>query len=112
MKKPGLLSIGFAIILLIIALVVLGDILNVLKANNIFGVYWPIILVMVGVLTMGAVGMGAGFSWGMIGLGIILTMRNLNVFSSQAGEVVFITVICLMALAVLVMSTDKQRHKN
>lgn len=108
MKKPSFLSIGLTVILLIIALVVLGDILNLLKANNIFGIYWPIILVMIGVLTIGSLGIGKGFSFGMIALGIILTLRNLNVFSSQAGEVIFVVLICLMALAVLVMSTDKK----
>jgi hypothetical protein len=110
MKKTNLLSIGLAIVFLIVGLVVLSDLLGFLKANNIFGIYWPIVLVIIAIFSFGATGSNNGFAFGMIILGILLTLRNLNVFASQSGEMIFIVLIVLSGLAVLVMSTEKKSN--
>jgi hypothetical protein len=108
MKKMNLLTIGVAIVFLLVALVVLGDLLNLLKANNIFGQYWPIILVFIGIFAFSASPKSNSFAFGLITLGLLLTLRNLGIFASQAGDVIFIVLLCLAGLAMLVMSTEKK----
>ena len=107
MKKMNLLTIGVALVFLIAALVVLGDLLNLLKANNIFGQFWPIVLVFIGIFSFSASSKSNAFAFGLIILGILFTLRNLGVFSSQSGDVIFIVLLCLAGLAMLVMSTEK-----
>jgi len=108
MKKNNVLTIGLSVIFLVIALIVLGDLLGAFKANNIFGAYWPVILIFIGILSFGPSKQSNSFGFGMLGLGILFTLRNLGVFSSQSGDVVFLVLICLVALAILVLSTEKR----
>lgn len=108
MKKMNLLTIGVAIIFLVAAIIVLGDLLNLLKANNIFGQFWPIVLVFIGVFAFSASPKSNAFAFGLIILGILLTLRNLGIFASQSGDVIFIVLLCLAGLAMLVMSTEKK----
>ena len=108
MKKMNLLTIGVAIIFLVAAIIVLGDLLNLLKANNIFGQFWPIVLVFIGVFAFSASPKSNAFAFGLIILGILFTLRNLGIFASQSGDVIFIVLLCLAGLAMLVMSTEKK----
>jgi hypothetical protein len=108
MKKTNALTWGLLIIFLAIALVALSDLLGFLKANNIFGMYWPILLVIIGVFSLGTTASANAFGLGMASLGILLTLRNLGIFASQSGGVIFIVLICLLALAVLAISTGKK----
>lgn len=108
MKKMNLLTIGVAIVFLLVALVVLGDLLNLLKANNIFGQYWPIVLVFIGIFAFSASPKSNSFAFGLITLGLLLTLRNVGIFASQSGDVIFIVLLCLAGLAMLVMSTEKK----
>jgi hypothetical protein len=108
MKKMNLLTIGVAIVFLAAAIIVLGDLLNLLKANNIFGQFWPIVLVFIGVFAFSASSKSNSFAFGLIILGILFTLRNLGIFASQSGDVIFIVLLCLAGLAMLVMSTEKK----
>lgn len=108
MKKMNLLTIGVALIFLVAAIIVLGDLLNYLQASNIFGQYWPIVLVFIGIFAFSASPRSNSFAFGLITLGLLFTLRNLGIFASQSGDIIFIVLLCLAGLAMLVMSTEKK----
>lgn len=108
MRKNNILVLGLGAIFLIIALVILGDILGFLKANNIFGQYWPLALVLIGVVSFGAIPGGNGFAAGLMILGTLLTLRNFGVFAGSAGNIVFLVLLCLAAIAILTFGSAKK----
>lgn len=110
MKKPSALNIGMAIIFLIVALVILADLIGFLKANDIFGKYWPALLILVGIVVAGSQG-GAGkigFSLGLMILGLLLILRTAGVLASPAGETILLVLLALSGIAVLVMSVGNE----
>ena len=107
-KKSNFLTIGLAIIFLLIAITVLVDLLGYLKSYDIFGQYWPIILVIVGVLAFsGGSSKESGFAFGMIILGILLLLNTLGAFETQAGKTILVILLGLSGLAILVFAVTK-----
>lgn len=104
--------IGLSFVFLIVALVVLGDIIGFLKANNIFGQYWPIVLVLIGIIAYSSIPNGSAFAFGLIALGTLLTLKTLGTFESSAGNIVFLVLLCLAALAMLAFSSVKKPEKD
>jgi len=112
MKKNSLLVIGLSFIFLIVALIILGDMIGFLKANSIFGQYWPIVLVLIGIIAFSSIPDGSAFAFGLIALGTLLTLKTLGTFESPAGNVIFLVLICLGAIAMLAFSTGKKTNKD
>jgi len=109
MKKNNFLSIGLALIFLLIAVVVLIDLLGFLSSYNFLGQYWPILLVLVGVMAFSSgTSRESGFAFGMIMLGLLMLLFELNAFQSQAGKTVFVVLLALSGLAMLIFAISKK----
>ncbi|MCX6804973.1 MAG: hypothetical protein NT111_03080 [Patescibacteria group bacterium] len=111
MKRVSFIQIGLSLVFLVIALVVLGDLVGLIKANNIFGQYWPALLILLGVMLIGPNSRNNGISFGIIILGILLLMNTFNLFATQGGKVVLIMLLSFSGLAMLVFATTK-KHKG
>lgn len=112
MRKKNILGIGLALILLVIALILLGDIIGYLKTETIFGQYWPVLLILLGILTFGGIGGDGGFSFGIILLGLFLLLKNIGILAGPSGNIILIVLICLTAIAVLALSSSKSSKNN
>jgi hypothetical protein len=106
MKKLNPANIGIGIIILIVAAVLLADLIGFLKANDIFGAYWPALLILVGIVVSTSPGGSGkiGLSLGLMMLGLLLILRTTGVLASQAGETILVVILALTAIVVLVMS--------
>jgi hypothetical protein len=110
MKKPSPLNIGVALIFMVVALVFLADLVGFLKANDIFGKYWPGLLILVGIVIAGSPGKPSrtGLALGLMILGLLLILRTLGVLNSQAGETILVVLLALSGLAILVMNVGNE----
>lgn len=110
MKKVHPLNIGMALIFLIVGLVILADLIGFLKASDVFGTYWPALLILVGLVTISMPGGSSkmAFSIGLMVLGLLLILRTSGVLASQAGDTVLVILLALSGIAVLVMSVGNQ----
>ncbi len=109
MKKNNFLSIGLALIFLLIAIVVLIDLLGFLSSYNFLGQYWPILIVLIGIMAFSAgSSRESGFAFGMIMFGLLMLLFELNAFQSQAGKTIFILLLGLSGLAMLIFAISKK----
>lgn len=109
----GAIQIAVATLFLVIALLVLAELVGWFKTETIFGIYWPIILIFLGLITLNpSNAKGNGFSFGFVMLGILLLLRNMGVFSSQTGQVVLIVLLALGGIGVLAFATSKKTPSN
>jgi hypothetical protein len=109
MKKNNFLSIGLALIFLLIAIVVLIDLLGFLSSYNFLGQYWPILIVLIGIMAFSAgSSRESGFAFGMIMFGLLMLLFELNAFQSQAGKTIFVLLLGLSGLAMLIFAVSKK----
>lgn len=101
-----ILGVGI-IVLGLFALNFLG---GALSANSVFGQYWPIILIFVGLLSIGASGEHIGFSLGIMGVGLVLLLDRLGLFNQTRWLEAFILV--MIGFAVIALVAGKPRNKK
>lgn len=108
-KRMGIIQICVALLFLLIALLVLVDLVGWFKTETAFGIYWPVVLIFVGLMTMNPKNTQSnGFSFGFASLGLLLLLRNLGVFNSQTGKVALIALLALCGIGVLAFATSKK----
>jgi hypothetical protein len=115
MKKNNYLGIGLALIFLAVAVVVLIDLLGFLSSNNFLGQYWPLLFILLGLFTFSAGSSREnGFAFGIIILGLLMLLFELNAFQTTAGKTILVLLLALSGLAVLVFAISKkpQEPKN
>ena len=107
-KKNNFLTIGIAIILLLVAVVVLVDLLGYLSSYNFLGQYWPVLLVFVGILAFtGSSQKESGFAFGMIILGLLMLLNTMGVFQTSAGKTILVVLLGLSGIVVLALAASK-----
>lgn len=108
-KRMSLMQICLSIVFLVIALLVLAELIGWFKTETIFGIYWPVILIFLGLITINPKAtQGNGIAFGFVSLGILLLLRNMGVFNSQSGKVILIALLGLCGIGVLAFATSKQ----
>jgi TctA family transporter len=108
MKKNNYLTIGLALIFLMIALMVLVDLLGMLSSYNFLGQYWPVILIFIGLFAFsGSSSKNNGFSFGLIILGILMLLNRMGAFQTQAGKTLLVILLGLSGLAILLFAVSK-----
>ena len=105
----GIIQICIALLFLLIALLVLAELIGWFKTETVFGIYWPVVLIFVGIITMNTKNTQSnGFSFGLASLGLLLLLRNMGVFSTQTGQVVLIFLLAICGIGVLAFATSKK----
>jgi len=115
MKKNNYLGIGLALVFLAVAVVVLIDLLGFLSSNNFLGQFWPLLLVLIGLFAFSSGSSREnGFAFGIIILGLLMLLFELNAFQTTAGKTILVLLLSLSGLAVLVFAISKkpQGSKN
>lgn len=108
-KRMSFIQIAVALLFLIVALLILAELIGWFKTESYFGVYWPVVLIFVGLITMNPKNaQGNGFSFGFATLGILLLLRNMGVFNTQTGHVILIFLLALGGIGVLAFATSKK----
>ena len=108
-KRMGIIQICIALLFLLVALLVLAELIGWFKTETAFGIYWPVVLIFVGLITMSPKNAQSnGFSFGLSSLGLLLLLRNMGVFNSQTGKVALIALLALCGIGVLAFATSKK----
>ncbi len=108
-KRMGVIQICIALLFLFIALLVLAELIGWFKTETAFGIYWPVVLIFIGVITMNPKNAQSnGFSFGLASLGLLLLLRNMGIFNSQTGKVALIFLLAICGIGVLAFATQKK----
>lgn len=108
-KRMGVIQICIALLFLLIALLVLAELIGWFKTETAFGIYWPVVLIFIGVITMNPKNAQSnGFSFGLASLGLLLLLRNMGIFNSQTGKVALIFLLAICGIGVLAFATQKK----
>lgn len=109
MKKNNYLGFGLALIFLVVAVVVLIDLLGFLSSNNFLGQYWPLLFVLIGLFTFSSgSSKESGLAFGIIILGLLMLLFELNAFQTTAGKTILVLLLSLSGLAVLIFAISKK----
>lgn len=105
----GVIQICIALLFLLMALLVLAELIGWFKTETAFGIYWPVVLIFIGVITMNPKNAQSnGFSFGLASLGLLLLLRNMGIFNSQTGKVALIFLLAICGIGVLAFATQKK----
>lgn len=98
------------IVFLVVALVVLGELLNWFKSQYVLAEYWPILLIFTGFLSMnpGNTG-GNAFSFGIMGLGLLLLLRNYGLLAHGYGEVALLIMLVIAGIGLMAFAFGKPK---
>lgn len=108
-KRMGVIQICIALLFLLMALLVLAELIGWFKTETAFGIYWPVVLIFIGVITMNPKNAQSnGFSFGLASLGLLLLLRNMGIFNSQTGKVALIFLLAICGIGVLAFATQKK----
>lgn len=108
-KRMGVIQICIALLFLLIALLVLAELIGWFKTETAFGIYWPVVIIFIGVITMNPKNAQSnGFSFGLASLGLLLLLRNMGIFNSQTGKVALIFLLAICGIGVLAFATQKK----
>lgn len=112
-KQFSIAQIGIALLFLFIAVSVLFEVIGWIKTETIFGQYWPILLIFIGILTIQPKQpRGNSFSFGLTSIGLLLLLRNMGIFNSQNSRIVLVILLLLCGIAVLAMTTSRQSSEK
>lgn len=103
------LVIGVAVVIL--GMLVLANLLDVVRGNDIYELLWPIMIFATGlgvVSSPGAKGLGFIILW----VGFLLLLRQMNVFDSEAGQTILVLVLALTGLGILTQVGDRIAPKD
>lgn len=86
---------------------------NQLTLNSTLGMYWPVILIFVGLFTLGTSKDHMGFPLGLIGLGFVLTLGRLGTFKSATYlEPILIVLVGILVLALATGNPNKKKPNS
>lgn len=93
-----------------VAFVVLGELLQWFKSQYVLAEYWPILLIFTGFLSMnpGNVG-GNAFSFGIMGLGLLLLLRNYGLLAHGYGEVALLIMLVISGIGIIAFAFGKPK---
>jgi len=102
-NKPSMI-LGFGIIAL--GLLLLLELLNVVHDSDIYDILWPATVSLVGMVMVSTKTMRA-YGYVIFWIGFLLVLRQINVFSSDAGKTILVLVMTLTGLGLVAVLGDK-----
>lgn len=97
-------QIIFGVGIIVLGLFALNALGGALSASSVFGQYWPIILVFVGLIMAGSGSENIAFSLGLMAVGIILLLDRLGMFGQYHWLEALILAMVGFAVIALVAS--------
>lgn len=98
------------VMFLVVALVVLGEILHWFKSQYVLAEYWPILLIFTGFLSMSPSNTGGNaFSFGIMGLGLLLLLRNYGLLAHGYGEVALLIMLVISGIGIIAFAFGKPK---
>lgn len=111
--KSKLASFLLGAFIIIMGLYFLSMLGNQLTLNSTLGMYWPVILIFVGLFALGTSKDHMGFPLGLIGLGFVLTLGRLGVFKLVSVlEPVLIMLVGILIIALATGNPNKKKAKS
>ena len=100
-KKSKLPAILVGALIIIFALFLFSGLLNWLDVNTTLGKYWPVLVMFLGLFSMGMPdNQNVGF--GILGFGFLLLLHQLSVFGTSLGQTIEPLIFIILALILLV----------
>jgi membrane protease YdiL (CAAX protease family) len=100
-------------LILVIGLYFLSMLGNQLKLESELGKYWPLLLIFLGLFTLGTSKEHLGFPQGLIGLGSVLTLGRLGIFKQVSLlEPVLIMLVGILIIALATGNPNKNKPKS
>lgn len=95
---------------LIVALVIFGEIVHWFKSQYVLAEYWPILLIFTGFLSMNPGNTGSNsFSFGIMGLGLLLLLRNYGLLAHGYGEVALLIMLVISGIGIIAFAFGKPK---
>lgn len=95
---------------LIVALVIFGELVHWFKSQYVLAEYWPILLIFTGFLSMNPGNTGSNaFSFGIMGLGLLLLLRNYGLLAHGYGEVALLIMLVICGIGIIAFAFGKPK---
>lgn len=109
MKKKSLGEVFIGLAILTIGAGLFADALNLVEFGSIIAKFWPVVLIVIGLLSFISNPRIWWWPVGMIGLGTILLLQRLNVFEGvEIGKLIWPSILILVGLSILLERGNKR----